>query len=268
MLDIIPVAAFSDNYIWLIRDTVTNQTLIVDPGTADPVIEAMNLIGTTPVGILITHHHPDHINGVRKLSETFHLPVFGPKIHPNDVITVDITGQNYLADNDHFPTISVLSTPGHSPSHVSYLIENKLFCGDTLFSGGCGRLLDEKARPVAISDRPSAAKQLYDSLIKISQLASDTQLYCAHEYTLSNLHFALTVEPDNTVLQQRLVEVNLLREQDQITLPSTLEIERLTNPFLRCEQPQVIEAAQKYVGSELHSAADVFSTLRAWKENF
>jgi hydroxyacylglutathione hydrolase len=205
---------------------------------------------------------------VSQLLETFAIPVFGPKIHPDDGVTNDITGHSRLTINDSFPTISILSTPGHSPSHVSYLIENNLFCGDTLFSGGCGRLLDEKARPVTISDRPIAAKQLHDSLVKISQLPSTTQVHCAHEYTLSNLHFALAVEPDNTAIQQRLVEVALLRERDQITLPSSLEIERATNPFLRCMQPQVIEAAQKYVGGKLDSASDVFSTLRAWKDNF
>ncbi|MDT8370915.1 MAG: hydroxyacylglutathione hydrolase [Gammaproteobacteria bacterium] len=268
MLNVRAIRAFNDNYIWLIEHSASKQVVIVDPGGATPVINAINHYNVIPIAILITHQHYDHINGVKQLVEQFSVPVFGQKTRLNDVITDDISDQKQLAINASFPKITVINTPGHTPVHLSYLVEGNLFCGDTLFSAGCGRLLDQNARPIPDNLRANAAQQLYSSLSSLHDLPADTHIYCAHEYTLANLHFAVAVEPDNLIIKQRLSQIKTMRDNDEITLPSTIALEQACNPFLRCTQPQVIASAERYSGTKLSSPLAVFTALRAWKDNF
>lgn len=268
MLTIRAIPAFNDNYIWLIEHTASKQVVIVDPGDASPIIKALNHYNVIPIAILITHQHYDHINGVKPLVEQFSLPVFGQKTSLNDVITDDISHQQQRVINPSFPNITILATPGHTPVHLSYLVEGSLFCGDTLFSAGCGRLLDQNGHPIPDNLRASAAQQLFSSLSRLHHLPADTHIYCAHEYTLANLHFAVEVEPDNVIIKQRLAQIQTMRNNNQISLPSTIAIELASNPFLRCTQPQVIASAEGYSGTKLNSPLAVFTVLRAWKDNF
>lgn len=268
MLSVYPIPAFNDNYIWLIEHTASKQVVIVDPGDAAPVITAIAHYNATPIAILITHQHYDHINGVNALVSHYPLPVFGQKLNHNDVITNDISDQTQLAINATFPKITVINTPGHAPNHLSYLVEGNLFCGDTLFAAGCGRLLDPNARPLPEALRATAAKQLYDSLMTLSALPNSTQVYCAHEYTENNLRFAAAVEPNNVMIQQRISDTDVLRQQQKPSLPSMLALELKTNPFLRCDQIEVIQSAQHFSNTKLSSPLSVFTALRTWKDQF
>lgn len=249
------VAAFNDNYIWLIQSAQTRQALIVDPGDAQPVLVALQQLDLTPAAILITHHHHDHTGGIAELRRQFNIPVYGPAAEQISGVTDTVSTGDILRLND-FAEASVLDTGGHTPGHISYLMANQLFCGDTLFAGGCGRLLG------------GTAAQLFASLQQIASLPADTQIYCAHEYTLANLQFALAVEPGNAVLQQRISDSKAMRANHQPTVPSTLALEKATNPFLRCEEQAVKQAAEQQAGQTLASPLAVFTALRQWKDNF
>lgn len=249
------VAAFSDNYIWLIQSAQTRQALIVDPGDAQPVLAALQQLDLTPAAILITHHHHDHTGGIAALRRQFNIPVYGPAAEQISDVTDTVSTGDILRLND-FAEASVLDTGGHTPGHISYLMANQLFCGDTLFAGGCGRLLG------------GTASQLFASLQQIAALPATTQIYCAHEYTLANLQFALAVEPGNAALQQRFLDSKAMRANNQPTVPSTLALEKATNPFLRCEEPAVKQAAEQQAGQTLDSPLAVFTALRQWKDNY
>ncbi|MCP5418984.1 MAG: hydroxyacylglutathione hydrolase [Gammaproteobacteria bacterium] len=256
MLNVAPVRAFQDNYIWLLEDAPGRQAAIVDPGDARPVLEALRKGNVTPTAILITHHHGDHVGGVRGLLAHYpQLPVFGPageripsltqRLQEGDVITVP--GLNV--------EFRVLDVPGHTAGHIAYYGGGALFCGDTVFSVGCGRLFE------------GSPEQMHASLSKIAALPGDTLVYCAHEYTLDNIAFAKWVEPENPDLLQREREAHALREQDQPTVPSRLDVERRTNPFLRFDEPTVVAAASAFAGKRLRPGAEVFGTVRYWKDS-
>lgn len=249
------VAAFNDNYIWLIQSAQTRQALIVDPGDAQPVLAALQQLDLTPAAILITHHHHDHTGGIATLRRHFNIPVYGPAAEQISGVTDTLSNGDILRLND-FAEASVLDTGGHTPGHISYLLANQLFCGDTLFAGGCGRLLG------------GTATQLFASLQQIAALPGTTHIYCAHEYTLANLQFALAVEPGNAALQQRFSDSKAMRANHQPTVPSTLALEKATNPFLRCQEPEVRQAAEQQAGQSLNSPLAVFTALRHWKDNF
>ena len=255
----IPVNAFNDNYIWLIRimeEPASPNVAIVDPGDASPVIAMLENMCLTPVAILITHHHYDHIGGIGEILHHYTIPVYGPAgenipamdfpLHDNDEVN---PGNNGLA-------FHVFDVPGHTSGHIAYYTPGMLLCGDTLFAGGCGRLFE------------GTPEQMYYSLENLGTLPDDTRIYCAHEYTLANLDFALHVEPDNAALQARLEQTKALRARHQPTVPSTMGIEKQTNPFLRCNQPGVIQAAEKRAGKALRSPVEVFTVIRAWKDRF
>jgi len=255
MLNVTPVRAFKDNYIWLIRDADNRYAAIVDPGDARPVLRALEDENLTPAAIIITHHHGDHIGGVRALlAEYPELPVFGPahervpnltkRLVEGDRITVPKIGARF----------QVLDVPGHTAGHIAYFGEGALFCGDTLFAVGCGRLFE------------GTPEQMHESLSKIAALPGETLAYCAHEYTLANIEFAKWVEPDNPDLLQRERDDRARRQQDIPTVPSTLELERRTNPFLRFDEPSVIHAAEKFAGKRLGGGAAVFGAVRYWKD--
>ena len=256
MLNIQAIPAFNDNYIWFIEDTDTRHVVIVDPGDATPVIKAIEQQQLIPSALLITHHHHDHIDGINQLVELYDIPVYGPKIATIPSVTPPLTANDTLIIDSTFPAITILDISGHSAVHIAFLFENKLFCGDTLFGAGCGRLLG------------GTAEQLFHSLQKIAQLPTETKVYCAHEYTQANLRFAEAVEPDNSDIQQRILNTALLRKQNKPSLPSTLGLELATNPFLRCDQPNVIQAAESFSGKQLLTAIEVFTELRLWKDYF
>lgn len=250
------VAAFQDNYIWLIQSAQSQQVLIVDPGDAGPVLKALAQFNLSPAAILITHHHQDHTGGINALCQQFNLPVYGPADENIQGISQSLTAGETININAHFPTLRVLDTGGHTPGHISYLMDDQLFCGDTLFAGGCGRLLG------------GTAAQLFASLQQIAELPGTTEIFCAHEYTLANLQFALTVEPDNADLQQRFADSQTMRAKQQPTVPSVLSLEKATNPFLRCDVPAVRRAAEQQAGQSLDNPLAVFKVLRQWKDNF
>jgi hydroxyacylglutathione hydrolase len=254
MLKVHPVPAFNDNYIWLIESANNAKVMIVDPGDAAPAEAFLARTMLAPAAILITHHHADHTGGIARLSARFDIPIFGP---PSIVgITHPLRAGSGQQLHPDFPPFDVLSTPGHTPEHISYLLEGRLFCGDTLFAGGCGRLLG------------GTAEALFRSLQMLAQLPGNTEIFCAHEYTLANLHFALAVAPDNHELLNRLRATEAMREAGQPSVPSTMALERATNPFLRSSDPQVKRAAEAFCGRPLADDLAVFKVLRRWKDGF
>jgi hydroxyacylglutathione hydrolase len=248
------IPAFEDNYIWLIRDTRRPQVAIVDPGDADPVLAAVAAEGLQPVAILITHHHYDHVGGVAELVARFHIPVYGPAretiphlSHPvaeGDTVELEALGARF----------QIMDVPGHTAGHIAYVGHGMLFCGDTLFTGGCGRLFE------------GTPAQMYQALSRIRALPDDTQVYCAHEYTEANLRFACIAEPDNTALVQRQQETAALRAQGRPTVPAALGLEKATNPFLRFDVPALVQAAEAFAGHPLTPGAEVFGVIRHWKD--
>ncbi len=254
--DIIAVPAFRDNYIWLIVQQSSREVVIVDPGDADVVIQAVAQYDLNPCCILITHHHWDHTGGVQKLKNHFRLKVYGPnnpKITDIDYALTEEDGVDLPAVSRQF---SIMTTPGHTLDHIVYFNNDELFCGDTLFSGGCGRLFE------------GSAEQLHHSLTRLAALPSHTKVYCTHEYTLANLNFARSVEPDNEKLHACYKQVKDKRDQQQPTLPSSIGLECQINPFLRCHLPSVRSAAETYAQKSLTTPVAVFAALRLWKDNF
>lgn len=256
MLNIQAVPAFNDNYIWFIEEPKSRKLLIVDPGDAKPVIEVIEQQQLKPIALLISHHHSDHIAGIKELVKQYDIPVYGPKYEAIPSLTYPLTAFANLKVDSAFPSLTVLDVPGHTSGHIAFLIEGNLFCGDTLFGAGCGRLLG------------GTAEQLHHSLQLIASLPEQTKIFCAHEYTQANLRFATHVEPDNEEIRQRIVDTNALVMNGKPSLPSLLKLELKTNPFLRCQQPEVIQAAQQFCGHQLRSSEAVFTTLRSWKDQF
>jgi len=256
VLKIHAIPAFNDNYIWLIQAANSKQVLIVDPGDAEPVVSAIEQYQLKPTAILITHHHSDHIGGVSQLIADYNIPVYGPNTSLIAGITHPLDRNKHSVVIEGFPEIAVLDVAGHTADHIAFLIENNLFCGDTLFAAGCGRLLG------------GTAEQLFNSLTLIAALAPETAIYCAHEYTLANLAFAATVEPDNIDIQQRTLATKTLRKQGQASVPSRLSLELQTNPFLRCDDMTIKKAAEKWSSQQLDSPQEVFTALRKWKDGF
>ncbi len=255
MLYISAVPAFNDNYIWLIKAVHTNEVLIVDPGDAFPVIIAIKQQRLIPSAILITHNHHDHVGGIETLLKEYNVPVHGPS-RQSDIAISHPLNQDNLVINTAFPAIGVLNLPGHTADHIAFLLDDCLFCGDTLFGGGCGRLLG------------GTAEQLFQSLQQIAKLPQATKIYCAHEYTEANLKFAATVEPDNKAIWQRIDATAELRQQNLPSIPSTLALELATNPFLRCDHDGVIQSVEQFSGESLPSKIQVFAALRRWKDSF
>ena len=233
-----------------------SRTAVVDAGDAAPVIDYLDREDLRLSAILCTHHHGDHVGGNTGLLARWKVPVFGPARE-------DIPGRTHaLAQGDRIDVpgigiqFSVLDIPGHTAGHIAFSGERMLFCGDTLFAGGCGRLFE------------GTPEQMTASLDKLSALSSDTAVYCGHEYTVSNLRFALAVEPDNEVLRTRAGTEQAKRDRQQPTLPSTIGAERATNPFLRVDEPSVRAAAERRAGRALGNRVAVFAEIRAWKNEF
>ncbi|MEO1765989.1 hydroxyacylglutathione hydrolase [Thiobacter aerophilum] len=254
MLHVIPLPAFQDNYIWLLHDG--RSAAVVDPGDATPVMDFLGAHDLALTAILVTHHHHDHVGGVALLARRFSVPVYGPGGEPIPGRT-DVADPRQPVDLPHLGiAFQVLAVPGHTRGHVAYYRPKLLFCGDTLFGCGCGRLFE------------GSAEQMHASLARLAALPDDTGVYCAHEYTLANIRFALQVEADNAALHAREQEARARRAQGSPTVPSTLALERRTNPFLRVTEPAVRAAAEAHAGHPLADAVAVFAALRAWKDRF
>lgn len=255
-MELIALPAFTDNYIWMLHDGT--DAVVVDPGEAAPVLSALDERQLALAGILVTHHHGDHVGGIDALRSRLKGPVYGPKREriPEPFVAlvegdrVDVLGLRF----------EVIEVPGHTAGHIAYFHPGLdgapiLFCGDTLFSGGCGRLFE------------GTAEQMHDSLGRLAALPGPTRVCCAHEYTLSNLRFARAVEPGNAALARYSAECEALREAGRPTLPSTLDVERAANPFLRCAEPEVVASARSH-GARSSEGAEVFGALRRWKNEF
>ncbi len=256
-LSVRPVAAFTDNYVWLISAPLApQQVLAVDPGDARPVLAELDRTGLVLAGILLTHHHPDHIGGVPELLRHAQVPVIGPEDERINITTRTARDGDRVELPELGLAFETLAIPGHTLSHIAFWGHGALFCGDTLFSGGCGRTFE------------GTAAQMTASLERLRALPAATRIFCGHEYTASNLRFALAVDPDNPRLRQYQQQVTEMRGRGQPTLPSTLRLEIEVNPFLRCEQPAVRAAAQRQAGRELHGNAEEFGVLRTWKDGF
>lgn len=256
-LNVRPVRAFSDNYIWLIdAPRAPAQVVVVDPGDAAPVIAELHRSGASLAAILLTHHHPDHIGGVPDLLRHREVPVIGP----DDARIAQRTRTVRDGERCDLPdlglTFQTLQVPGHTLSHIAFWGHGALFCGDTLFSAGCGRMFE------------GTPSQMNASLNKLRNLPPETRVFCGHEYTAANLRFALTVDPDNKAALGYRDRVTELRASGDPTLPSTMDLENRVNPFLRCDDPIVATAAAAHAGKPLKDAADVFGVLRAWKDQF
>jgi len=260
-IQIQPIPAFDDNYLWLIHNS--QNAIIVDPGAAAPVQAYLNQHNLTLCAVLITHHHADHIGGVAELLENARhaIPVYGPEADRARIPTITrgcIDNATVIIPELDLQ-FQVMTVPGHTSGHIAYYCAalSSLFCGDTLFAGGCGRLFE------------GTPTQMLTSLNKIAALPTDTRIYCAHEYTLSNLRFAVAVEPHNTALQDRFQQVSAARAKGVATVPSVLATELATNPFLRSTSTDIIQTLQNH--QKLDGATDevsVFSAVRLWKNTF
>ncbi len=260
MIDVHAIPAFTDNYLWLL--VRGSSAVVVDPGDAVPVRATLASKGLNLAGILITHWHPDHIGGLPQLA-THDMPVYGPAAEAPRIPGLT----QALKEGDRIEvlgtTFSVLELPGHTLGHIAYYsapsseAENGLlFCGDTLFSAGCGRLFE------------GTAQQMHAALTRLAALPAQTPVYCTHEYTLSNLAFAWAVEPDNPALRARITAVRELRARNLPSLPTDIGLERASNPFLRVDAPTVRKSAETWAATELATDAQVFAALRRWKDGF
>lgn len=256
-IDALP--AFADNYIWLLQDDQNRRCVVVDPGDAAPVQAWLDAHADwTLEAILTTHHHADHVGGVATLKAKTGARVFGPaqeKIPAldqplNDGQRIEVLGLDF----------EIIDVPGHTLGHIAYFHADAelpwLFCGDTLFAGGCGRLFE------------GTPQQMFDSLSRLAALPEATQVYCAHEYTLSNLRFAQAVEPENPQVAARLAQVIAWREEERISLPSQIGLERQTNPFLRCGEASVERTLDQRGGAQARTSCESFAALRSWKNSF
>jgi len=254
MLEIHPIRAFKDNYIWLLRSGA--NAAVVDPGDAQPVLDYVARNGVNLVAILATHHHPDHVGGIADLLAARRVPVYGPRSESIPVVTHPLSECDRVSVAELGVTFSVLEVPGHTRGHIAYYGADSLFCGDTLFACGCGRLFE------------GTPEQMYASLQKLAALPGETRVYCAHEYTLDNIRFARAVEPDNAALAAREGRERERRNASLPTLPSTLALEIETNPFLRCAQAPVVASASRHSGARLSDPVGVFAAIRGWKNHF
>lgn len=260
MSKIYRVPALDTNYIWIIQpDTAQNQVWIIDPGESAPVLKLLAQHALEPVALLITHHHKDHTGGIAGILDVYDLPVYGPESDRIPQIT------HFLRDGDQFNLghlpVTVISTPGHTLDSHAYRIQpdtgpDWLFCGDALFSGGCGRVF-EGTLPQALT-----------SIQRLAGLDDNTKVYCGHEYTHQNLLFAHHVEPDNVAIGQRLDNIGRQMTTVGATLPSTIALEKQINPYLRLDSPTIQRSLEAQYGQKISNEVEVFAHLRRWKDHF
>jgi hydroxyacylglutathione hydrolase len=257
MFKVTPIPAFNDNYIWTLQGDSPDRVAVVDPGDAAPVLAWLEQNDATLEAILVTHHHQDHTGGVDTLRERFEVPVYGPLSSPFEGITAPLRHNSEIRLLGH--RLQIRAVPGHTLDHISYFQPDEgpqLFCGDTLFLAGCGRLFE------------GSAKQMLEAMQYFASLPDHTEVYCTHEYSLANLAFAAAVEPDNSDIAQVRAACEQQREQDLPTLPSTIAQEKRINPFMRTAVAGVRTAAENHIGSLLDSEVEVMAALRKWKNHF
>ena len=250
MLNIIPIPALEDNYIWLLHNN--RDAVVVDPGDGAPVIEILQRLNLTLAAILVTHYHADHIGGVRDVLKFQAAPVYAPQYERFDFEHIKLTDGDKIDLPEIGLKFDVMWLPGHTLGHIAYFNDDYLFCGDTLFGAGCGRLFE------------GTPAQMLASLARLKALDSNTKVFCTHEYTAKNIAFALTLEPDNTDLLARASAVKQLQAQKIPSLPSTMALEMATNPFLRCHQASIIENSQAQKQDEL----SVFTAIRTLRNHY
>ena len=255
MLQIIPISAFEDNYIWLLHNKLS--AVVVDPGDAEPVIAMLEKEKLNLSAILITHYHSDHIGGVDKLlsyckTKNQKVRVYAPQYEPFTFDHIKLAEGAEVTLPEIALSFNIMWLPGHTNGHIAYVNNNYLFCGDTLFGAGCGRLFE------------GTPAQMLGSLNRLKALNIDIKVYCTHEYTAKNIEFAMTLEPDNLNLISRKAQVQTLRAQLKPTLPSTIDLELKTNPFLRCTQPTIINRSQAQKSDEL----SVFTAIRMLRNHY
>ncbi len=259
MIQIDALPAFTDNYLWLLQDAEQRRCAVVDPGDAAPVLAWLQANPNWQLSdILVTHHHPDHIGGVAELKRQTGARVVGPALENiperdqalHDADVIEVLGLSW----------QILHVPGHTLGHIAYYHaaaeQPLLLCGDTLFAAGCGRLFE------------GTAEQMHHSLSRLAALPDATLVYCTHEYTLSNLRFAQAVEPNNATIAERLASVTQLRAQQLISLPSTIALEKATNPYLRTGEAAVQAVARQRSGNPTPTPSQVFASVRSWKDQF
>ncbi len=257
MPNIVPISAFQDNYIWALHSLEGSDLIVVDPGDAKEVFEYLQKNNLRLSTILITHHHWDHTGGIAALKERFpHIHVIGPKHDPVELLTRKVSENESIELPDFGLTLKVLDIPGHTLGHIAYYNDELLFCGDTLFSCGCGRIFE------------GTPQQMFHSLEKLKQLNKKTLVYCGHEYTLANIAFAKAVEPNNEALLNYEQHILALKNKGLPSLPSSLATELETNPFLRCNFDAVIKAVQEKANIKTASPVTIFAHLREWKNHF
>jgi len=267
MLNITPVHAFSDNYIWMIQRDDLPQVVLVDPGQSKPVISYLQENNLQPLAILITHQHYDHTGGVADLLEKYpQLRIIGPDRNPSkiklsidlpvpDLFTQKVSGGDVVTIPELNISFQVKSIPGHTLDHLAYYGEGVVFCGDLLFGAGCGRIFS------------GTAQMFTESIETLMALPGDTLMYCAHEYTIDNLGFAKWVEPESQEIAQRDKLEMQKQEEGVSTVPSSIALEQRTNPFVRLQQPGVKQAAENFAGTELQENWQIFAALREWKDS-
>jgi hydroxyacylglutathione hydrolase len=259
MLEIVPIPALTgtyDNYIWILHNGA--HAIVVDPGDATPVLAYLQAHRLDLLAILVTHRHGDHINGIPKLREVYNTRVYGPRSEMIPTITQQIGEGDHIEINELGLNFDIIHVPGHLPEHIAYSGNGMLFCGDILFGCGCGKMF------------VGTPAEFHHSLQRLAALPDDTQVYCAHEYTESNIGFALLCEPENTALQQRQRDARSLRQQDHPTLPSTIALEKATNPFMRCGQPEIVASVMRHFHLAEAPADEVavFAALRTWRNDY
>ena len=254
MINIEPIEAFSDNYIWLV--TTNEGSIVIDPGESSKTIELLKKRDLNLKAILITHHHFDHTGGIDEVKLFSSAKVYGPK---NDISSIDVRVEVGQALSLIGIDFEIIELPGHTMDHIAFYTNNNgnplLFCGDTLFAGGCGRVFE------------GTFEQMHESLMKLKSLPANTKVYSGHEYTTANLSFAKEVEPLNKNIISRYNEVLKLRKEGIPTLPTTIEIELKTNPFFRCDVEEIQDSLLKKFNSE-RNEQEIFKALREWKDNF
>ena len=254
-LRITPLPAFRDNYIWALHDE--RHAVVVDPGDAAPVLAFLREHALGLAAILVTHHHHDHTDGIVDLLAAIpDCAVYGPRHEVIDGISHPVGEGDVVRIPELDLSLSVWDIPGHTLGHVAYLGAGGVFCGDTLFGAGCGRLFE------------GSYAQLHHALNRLAALPAATRVYCTHEYTEANLHFALACEPDNPDIRQRQSATAALRASGQPSLPSTIALELASNPFLRCAVPAVVQQAEHHLGHAPPDSLAVFTALRQWRNHF
>jgi hydroxyacylglutathione hydrolase len=250
---ITPIPAFNDNYIWLIGHPAHAKVVVVDPGDANVVLQALHAYQYQLVAILLTHYHSDHSQGIAELCANYQVPVYGPQHEKVLHATNPLAGGEIIKIVEMDLEFKVLSIPGHTLGHIAFWGQGWLFCGDTLFAGGCGRIFE------------GDATMMYQSLQSLAALPIETEVYCGHEYTAANLKFAAKVDPNNPELQARIIKTQQLLAAGKPTLPSSIGLELATNPFLRCHIPAVQTAVSQHCGQSLTDPIATFAELREWK---